>query len=178
MAGVALGERRACWRGWRAYRPAAIVLVAASGPVRARPGGGLLGGPLGGGFRGSAPPAFGILFIGLAQAGGTPNPWPVASEQTGTLLPVLLVAVKRGCRCGSVRSAGLSAGGASGMAATLAHFYATHFSMLAVAAVIVSLYPGGPPSCAPGWCRTSGSAWPAGRARPVCPVSPPSPLTT
>ena len=32
--------------------------------------------------------------------------------------------------------------GASGMAATLAYFYATHFSMLAIAAVLVSLYPG------------------------------------
>jgi uncharacterized membrane protein len=28
------------------------------------------------------------------------------------------------------------------MAATLAYFYAAHFSMLAVAAVLVSLYPG------------------------------------
>ena len=28
------------------------------------------------------------------------------------------------------------------MAATVAYFYATHFSMLAVAAVLVSLYPG------------------------------------
>ena len=42
-----------------------------------------------------------------------------------------------------VRAAGLPAlAGASGMAATLAYFYATHFSMLAVAAVLVSLYPG------------------------------------
>jgi EamA-like transporter family len=28
------------------------------------------------------------------------------------------------------------------MAATLAYFYATHFSMLAIAAILVSLYPG------------------------------------
>jgi drug/metabolite transporter (DMT)-like permease len=32
--------------------------------------------------------------------------------------------------------------GATGQAATLAYFYATHYSMLAVAAVLVSLYPG------------------------------------
>ena len=32
--------------------------------------------------------------------------------------------------------------GASGMAATLLYFYATHFAMLATAAVLVSLYPG------------------------------------
>jgi drug/metabolite transporter (DMT)-like permease len=62
------------------------------------------------------------LLIGFAQAGRTAGLWPVASEQTGTLLPALA--------------------GASGMAATLAYFYAAHFSMLAVAAVLVSLYPG------------------------------------
>ena len=32
--------------------------------------------------------------------------------------------------------------GAGGMAATLLYFYATHFAMLATAAVLVSLYPG------------------------------------
>ena len=32
--------------------------------------------------------------------------------------------------------------GASGTAATLTYFYATHFSMMAIAAVLVSLYPG------------------------------------
>ena len=32
--------------------------------------------------------------------------------------------------------------GVSGMAATLAYFFATHFAMLAIAAVLVSLYPG------------------------------------
>jgi drug/metabolite transporter (DMT)-like permease len=57
---------------------------------------------------------------------------------------VLLVAVKtRAPLRIPVRSAGLPVlAGASGMAATLAYFYATHFSMLAVAAVLVSLYPG------------------------------------
>jgi drug/metabolite transporter (DMT)-like permease len=88
--------------------------------------------------------AFGILLIGLAQAGRTAGLWPVASEQTGTLLPVLAVAVKsRQSLRIPVRAAGLPAlAGASGMAATLAYFYAAHFSMLAVAAVLVSLYPG------------------------------------
>ena len=84
------------------------------------------------------------MFIGLAQAGRNAGLWPVASEQTGALLPVLLVAVKTRVPLRiPVRSAGLPVlAGASGMAATLAYFYATHFSMLAVAAVIVSLYPG------------------------------------
>ena len=42
-----------------------------------------------------------------------------------------------------IRAAGLPVlAAACGMAATLACFYATHFSMLAIAAVLVSLYPG------------------------------------
>ena len=143
MAGVALGERPGMLAvaGVLVALPA-IVLVAASGPVRARPGGGLLGGGVLEGL--GAGLAFGILFIGLAQAGRNAGLWPVASEQTGALLPVLLVAVKTRVPLRiPVRAAGLPVlAGASGMAATLAYFYATHFSMLAVAAVIVSLYPG------------------------------------
>lgn len=88
--------------------------------------------------------AFGILFVGLAQAGRGAGLWPVASEQTSTLLVVLAVAVKSRAplRMG-IRAAGLPfLAGAAGMAATLAYFYATHYSMLATVAVIVSLYPG------------------------------------
>ena len=43
----------------------------------------------------------------------------------------------------TARAAGLPAlAGAAGMAAALLYFYATHFAMLATAAVLVSLYPG------------------------------------
>jgi drug/metabolite transporter (DMT)-like permease len=138
LAGVALGERPSMLAvaGVLVALPA-IVLVAASGPVRGRLGGGVLEG-VGAGL------AFGVLFIGLAQAGRNTGLWPVACEQTGTLLPVLLVAVKTHAPLRiPVRSAALPVlAGASGMAATLAYFYATHFSMLAIAAVLVSLYPG------------------------------------
>jgi len=115
----------------------AIALAAASGSVRGKLGAGLIDGL-------AAGLAFGILFIGLAQAGRNAGLWPVASEQTGALLPALAVAVKsRQPLRIPVRAAGLPAlAGVSGMAATLAYFYATHFSMLAVAAVLVSLYPG------------------------------------
>ena len=42
-----------------------------------------------------------------------------------------------------VRAAGLPVlAGVSGTAATLTYFYATHYSMLAISAVLVSLYPG------------------------------------
>jgi len=137
-AGVALGERPGlvAIAGVLVSLPA-IVLVAASGPVRGKIRGGLLDGL-------AAGLAFGILFVGLAQAGRNAGLWPVASEQTGALLVTLAVAVKsRQPLRIPLRAAGLPAfAGASGMAATLAYFYATHFSMLAIAAVLVSLYPG------------------------------------
>jgi len=118
----------------------AIVLVAASGSVRGKLGAapkGLLDGLVAG-------LAFGILFIGLAQAGRNAGLWPVASEQTGALLITLAVAVKtRAPLRIPVRAAGLPVlAGAAGMTATLAYFYATHYSTLAIAAVLVSLYPG------------------------------------
>ena len=138
VAGIALGERPSLLAvaGVLVALPA-IVLVAASGSVRGKLGAGLLDGLVAG-------LAFGILFVGLAQAGRNAGLWPVASEQTGSLLPVLAVAIKsREPLRIPVRAAGLPVlAGASGMAATLAYFYATHFSMLAIAAVLVSLYPG------------------------------------
>jgi drug/metabolite transporter (DMT)-like permease len=140
-AGVALGERPSLLSvaGVLVALPA-IVLVAASGSVRGKLGAapkGLLDGL-------AAGLAFGILFIGLAQAGRNAGLWPVASEQTGMLLITLAIAVKtREPLRIPLRAAGLPVlVGASGMAATLAYFYATHFSMLAIAAVLVSLYPG------------------------------------
>jgi drug/metabolite transporter (DMT)-like permease len=139
-AGVALGERPSLLSvaGVLVALPA-IVLVAASGSVRGKLGApkGLLDGL-------AAGLAFGILFIGLAQAGRHAGLWPVASEQTGTLLITLAIAVKtREPLRIPLRAAGLPVlVGAGGMAATLAYFYATHFSMLAIAAVLVSLYPG------------------------------------
>ena len=138
LAGVALGERPSLLAiGGVVVALPAIVLVAASGSVRGKLGGGLVDGL-------AAGLAFGILFIGLAQAGRNAGLWPVASEQTGALLVPLAVALKsRQPLRIPVRSLGLPLlTGASGMAATLAYFYATHFSMLAVAAVLVSLYPG------------------------------------
>jgi uncharacterized membrane protein len=137
-AGVALGERPSILAvaGVLVSLPA-IVLVAASGSVRGKLGAGLLDGL-------AAGLAFGILFVGLAQAGRDAGLWPVACEQTGALLLTLAVAVKsREPLRIPLRAAGLPVlSGASGMAATLAYFYATHFSMLAIAAVLVSLYPG------------------------------------
>jgi drug/metabolite transporter (DMT)-like permease len=145
-AGVALGERPGplVVAGVMVALPA-IVLVAASGPASGWASGsvrGLLGGGLPEGV--AAGLAFGILFIGLAQAGRDDGLWPVASEQSGALLVTLAAVVRtRPALRVPVRAAVLPVlAGASGMAATVAYFYATHFSLLAIAAVLVSLYPG------------------------------------
>jgi drug/metabolite transporter (DMT)-like permease len=138
VAGVALGERPGllALAGVLVSLPA-IVLVAGSGSVRGKLSAGLPEGLIAG-------LAFGILFIGLAQAGRNAGLWPVACEQSSTLIVTLAVAVKmRQPLRIPVREIGLTTfAGASGMVATVAYFYATHFSMLAVAAVLVSLYPG------------------------------------
>jgi drug/metabolite transporter (DMT)-like permease len=88
--------------------------------------------------------AFGIMFVGLAQAGRGSGLWPVASEQTSSLLVMLAVAVKAHA---PLRAPARTSGqallvGLGGMTATLLFFYATHAAMLATVAVIVSLYPG------------------------------------
>src|SRR6202044_303869 len=107
------------------------------GSVRGRLGAGLFDGL-------AAGLAFGILFIGLARPARTAGLWPVACEATGTLLVPLAIAVKsRQPLRVPVRAAGLPAlAGASGMAATVAYFYATHFSMLVGPALAVSPDPG------------------------------------
>jgi drug/metabolite transporter (DMT)-like permease len=138
MAGIVLGERPGVLAvaGVLVALPA-IVLVAASGSVRGRLGSGLFDGL-------AAGLAFGILFIALAQAGRNAGMWPVACEQTGTLLVTLAVAVaSREPLKIPVRAAGLPVlAGVSSTAAALAYYYASHVSMLAVAAVLTSLYPG------------------------------------
>jgi drug/metabolite transporter (DMT)-like permease len=141
VAGIALGERPSVLAvaGVLIALPA-IVLVAASGSVRGR-----LGSAPKSLFDGlAAGLAFGILFIALAQAGRNAGMWPVACEQTGTLLVTLAVAVaSREPLKLPVRASGLPVlAGASSTAAALAYYYATHVSMLAVAAVLTSLYPG------------------------------------
>jgi drug/metabolite transporter (DMT)-like permease len=138
LVGVAQGERPSplAMAGVLVALPA-IVLVAATGRVRGTVRAGLADGLLAGA-------AFGVMFIGLAQAGRTSGLWPVSSEQTGSLLLVLAAAARSRERIRiAVRDAiPLMLTGASGMAATLLYFWATHFGMLATAAVLVSLYPG------------------------------------
>jgi uncharacterized membrane protein len=138
VAGLALGERPGIFGavGVLLALPA-IALVAANGSAR-----GILRTALGDGL--IAGVAFGMMFVGLAQAGGHAGLWPVAAEQTSSLLVILGAKFRSGERLGlTVRNIGLPiAAGVSGMAATLTYFYATHFGMLATVAILTSLYPG------------------------------------
>lgn len=136
--GIAIGERPSALAviGVLVALPA-ILLVAASGTVRGKLGEGLSDGLVAG-------LAFGLLFVGLAQAGRNAGLWPVVAEQTSALLPILVIAVRsRQPLSLPVRDAIWPAlSGAGAMAASALYFYATHFAMLATAAVLVSLYPG------------------------------------
>jgi drug/metabolite transporter (DMT)-like permease len=138
-AGLAMGERPSLvtMAGVVVALPA-IALVASSGRAAHLMSRTALADGLGAGL------AFGIMFVGLAQAGRGAGLWPVAAEQTSSLLVVLAVAIRSRERLiPSVRSAGLPAlAGIAGMTATLLFYYSTHYSMLATVAVIVSLYPG------------------------------------
>lgn len=139
VVGVVAGERPSplATVGIAVALPA-IVLVTMSG----RAAGGVVSPALFDGL--VAGVAFGVMFIGLARAGSGAGLWPVASEQTGSLLLVVAAAVKtRVPLRPAIRAAGWPIlVGTSGMAATLLYFGATHSSMLATAAVLVSLYPG------------------------------------
>lgn len=138
VAGLALGERPGAFAavGVLLALPA-IALVAANGSAR-----GILRTALGDGL--IAGVAFGMMFVGLAQAGGHAGLWPVAAEQTSSLLVILAAKLRSTERLGlTVRNIGLPiAAGVSGMAATLTYFYATQFGMLATVAILTSLYPG------------------------------------
>ncbi|HEX3925983.1 MAG TPA: DMT family transporter [Streptosporangiaceae bacterium] len=86
---------------------------------------------------------FGLLFIGLNQAGDASGLWPVFSGQAAALAAmVVIAAMTRDLRLPERRSAWLAAlTGATGGPATIAYFLATQRGLLAIAAVITSLYP-------------------------------------
>ncbi|HTT50269.1 MAG TPA: EamA family transporter [Streptosporangiaceae bacterium] len=121
----------------------AIVAVSAS------PGGGPAGGDPGhraaGAVYGVAAGAcFAILFIGLNRAGSGHDLWPLLISQVAGLVALCLVAaVSRQLKPPPRRAGWLAvAAGAASAAGTTCYFLATHAGLLAVTAVITSLYPG------------------------------------
>jgi len=88
---------------------------------------------------------FGLFFIGLDQAGSGTDLWPIAVSQLTALVTVTGIAVVTrdlGLPPPGTRRLGLLAG-AAGAAGTALFFLATHHGLLAITAVITSLYPAG-----------------------------------
>jgi drug/metabolite transporter (DMT)-like permease len=89
--------------------------------------------------------AIGIFFIGLNRAGSATDLWPLAvAELTAVVTVICMAAVTRqlgpppaGARWLSVLT------GVTAAAGTASYFLATHHGLLAVTAVITSLYPAG-----------------------------------
>lgn len=88
---------------------------------------------------------FGLFFLGLNQAGSGSDLWPVAAAAVAGVAMVFCVAV-------AMRQVGLPPRGSRGLAissgfasaaGTYAFFLATHRGLLAITAVITSLYPAG-----------------------------------
>ncbi len=111
---------------------------------------------------------FGLFFLGLNQAGSGSDLWPVAAAGVAGVAVVFCVAVAmgqtglppRGSRRLAISSGFISAAG------TYAFFLATHRGLLAVTAVITSLYPAGTILLARlflrerlTWMRIAGLAW-------------------
>jgi uncharacterized membrane protein len=86
---------------------------------------------------------FAVLFIGLNRAGSSRDMWPVAISQVAALAAVsLLGAARRQLRVPTPRVGWLAAStGVAGAAGSICFFIATHAGLLAVTAVITSLYP-------------------------------------
>jgi uncharacterized membrane protein len=88
--------------------------------------------------------AFGLMFVGLARAGDNAGLWPIACEQTSAFLLMVALALRarRSVRLRPRAAAASALVGVAGLVATLSYFSATHAGLLAIVAVLTSLYPG------------------------------------
>jgi drug/metabolite transporter (DMT)-like permease len=99
--------------------------------------------PAGVGYGLAAGVGFALLFIGLNQAGSGSGLWPVFFGQVTALAAVASLAAFTGdLRLPEARGGWLAAvAGLTGGPGTIFYFLATHHGLLAVAAVLSSLYP-------------------------------------
>ena len=95
------------------------------------------------GFGLAAGAGFGLFFIGLNEAGSGSDLWPIVISQLAALVTVTCVAAAtRDLRLPPAGARRLSVmSGTLGAAGTAMFFLATHHGLLAVTAVITSLYP-------------------------------------
>ena len=86
---------------------------------------------------------FALLLIGLDRAGAGSGLWPAAAAEAAELAVALTAAaLTRNLRLPGGRPGGLAViAGVTGAAGTICYFYATHHGLLAVVAVLTSLYP-------------------------------------
>jgi uncharacterized membrane protein len=148
--GMVLGERPSIFTslGILVALPA-IALVASSGKATIEQastgkaaGGGVFRAGLTDGL--GAGLAFGLMFVGLARAGDNAGLWPIACEQTSAFLLMVALALRarRSVRLRPRAAAASTLVGVAGLVATLSYFSATHAGLLAIVAVLTSLYPG------------------------------------
>jgi drug/metabolite transporter (DMT)-like permease len=99
--------------------------------------------PAGVGYGLAAGVCFALLFIALNQAGSGSGLWPVFSGQVTAFAAVGCLAAFTGdLRAPEAREGWLAViAGLTGEPGTIAYFLATHHGLLAVAAVLSSLYP-------------------------------------
>jgi drug/metabolite transporter (DMT)-like permease len=86
---------------------------------------------------------FGLFFIGLNQAGSSADLWPIVIAQLTAMVTVIgIAAMTRDLRLPPAGTRRLSLlAGAAAAAGTAMFFLATHHGLLAITAVITSLYP-------------------------------------
>jgi drug/metabolite transporter (DMT)-like permease len=89
--------------------------------------------------------AIGLFFIGLNRAGSGTDLWPLAvAELTAVVTVICMAVVTRQLRLPPAGTRWLSVlTGITAAVGTLSYFLATHRGLLAVTAVITSLYPAG-----------------------------------
>jgi drug/metabolite transporter (DMT)-like permease len=120
-------------------------IVAVSASPGSEPGGAVPGHRAAGAAYGLVAGAcFAVLFIGLNRAGSGHDLWPlVISQATGLIAVALIGAVSRDLKPPPRRAGWLAVlAGVTGGAGSACYFIATHLGLLAVTAVITSLYPG------------------------------------
>jgi drug/metabolite transporter (DMT)-like permease len=151
LAGFLFGERPStlALAGIALALPAIAAISASPGAaddVRSWHGHAVIGRRLAGvGYGLAAGAGFALYFIGLNRAGSGSGLWPVVVAEAVSL-PVLVICSlltgQLGLPAPGSRTLAVATG-ATGSAGTMLYFVASHHGLLAVTAVIASLYPGG-----------------------------------
>jgi drug/metabolite transporter (DMT)-like permease len=146
LAGLLWGERPSTLAliGIGLALPAIVSVSASAAGAEQEEGRGHGGRPAAGVVAGLiAGACFALLLIGLNRAGSGGGLWPVATAEVAELaVAVAAAALTRNLRLPGGRPGWLAViTGVAGAAGTILYFFATHDGLLAVTAVLTSLYP-------------------------------------